>query len=209
MTPSESFAIRRALSRLPPAERDAAIAILRTDPGSEDVALDAAIDAFRHDHPEEAAWRDGWPERCNRAALARIRRDERSGKAARDRAILTARDGRLQRERYAAQLAAMAHIPAAPPGSLSPLDRASRYLAACSPAVSGQGRSNTAWSVTNIVTRGFALADADALDLLAREYAPRCQPTIPLAELRGMVRRAGRGSKPPWGCMLTEARDSR
>jgi hypothetical protein len=80
--------------------------------------------------------------------------------------------------------------------------RASAYLARVDGGESGQGRNPTAWRVVLLVVRGFALEEEEAVALLAAEYAPRCQPRLPTRELRGMVRRALRASKPPWGALL-------
>jgi hypothetical protein len=87
-----------------------------------------------------------------------------------------------------------------------PIGRASKYLALCESGVSGQGRNPTAFNVVVRVVRGFALSEHEALSLLGGEYAPRCQPRLPYAELRGMVRRARRATSPPWGYLLERKR---
>lgn len=94
-------------------------------------------------------------------------------------------------------------------GAGDPLGRASKYLAACESAVSGQGRNPVAWGVVLRIVRGFALEEREAVALLDSEYAPRCQPRLPHAELRGMVRRARTASKPPWGYLLEQRREGR
>lgn len=82
---------------------------------------------------------------------------------------------------------------------------ASRYLAKVPGGDSGQGRNPQAWAAVLHTVRGFALDEAEAVDLLAAEYSPRCAPPLPRSELRGMVRRAIRASKPPWGGLLIKS----
>jgi hypothetical protein len=86
------------------------------------------------------------------------------------------------------------------------VDRASRYLAQAEGGVSGDGRNPQAWRVVLVIVRGFALSEEEAVALLASEYAPRCQPRLGARELRGMVRRATRASRPPWGALLNDGR---
>jgi len=56
------------------------------------------------------------------------------------------------------------------------VERASLYLAECEPAIQGQGgHSKLLWAASAMVN-GFLLSDDQALDLLIREYNPRCVP---------------------------------
>ena len=56
------------------------------------------------------------------------------------------------------------------------LKRASLYLAQCDPAIQGcGGHDKLLWAAVALV-HGFLLSDGQALDLLMREYNPRCVP---------------------------------
>jgi hypothetical protein len=56
------------------------------------------------------------------------------------------------------------------------LRRASAYLATCDPAVQGHnGHARLLWAAVALI-HGFRLSDAEAWELLAREYNPRCVP---------------------------------
>lgn len=62
------------------------------------------------------------------------------------------------------------------PSRSSILERASLYLAECDPAIQGQsGHDKLLWAAVAMV-HGFLLSDGQALDLLTREYNPRCIP---------------------------------
>jgi len=62
------------------------------------------------------------------------------------------------------------------PASADILQRASLYLAECDPAIQGQrGHDKLLWAAVAMV-HGFLLSDSQALDLLTREYNPRCVP---------------------------------
>lgn len=68
--------------------------------------------------------------------------------------------------------------PTVPAGAERPdvAQRASLYLAQCDPAVQGQGgHDKLLWAAVALV-HGFRLTDSQALDLLIREYNPRCVP---------------------------------
>ena len=60
--------------------------------------------------------------------------------------------------------------------TLTPLDRARLYLEKIPGAVSGQGGHPQTFAAACALVHGFALSEADALDLLRREYKPRCVP---------------------------------
>lgn len=71
--------------------------------------------------------------------------------------------------------------PATPPRPQTPptgdlIDRARRYLAACDPAISGQGGHNATLHAAHSLVVGYGLDDATALGLLLSEYNPRCVP---------------------------------
>jgi hypothetical protein len=76
-----------------------------------------------------------------------------------------------------------------------PLDvqaRASKYLATCEPAVSGQGGHDKTIKVAVEVGPGFDLSPDDAFRLLSAEYNPRCEPPWSERELRHKVEDAYR-----------------
>lgn len=55
-------------------------------------------------------------------------------------------------------------------------DRAARYLATLPPAVAGQQGHAATLKAAIALVRGFDLPHADALELLVRDYNPRCVP---------------------------------
>ncbi len=62
------------------------------------------------------------------------------------------------------------------PGDTRILERASSYLRECAPAIQGMaGHDALLWAARAMVV-GFDLSDATALDLLWREFNPRCSP---------------------------------
>ena len=54
--------------------------------------------------------------------------------------------------------------------------RASAYLGAMPPAISGQGGHNATYTAATALVHGFGLAPEEALELLRTHYNPRCQP---------------------------------
>lgn len=56
------------------------------------------------------------------------------------------------------------------------LRRASAYLGAMPPAISGQGGHNATYAAATALVHGFGLAEAEALALLQTQFNPRCQP---------------------------------
>ncbi len=56
------------------------------------------------------------------------------------------------------------------------LRRASLYLAQCEPAIQGQAGHDKLLYAASRMVHGFLLTDAQAYDILAREYNPRCIP---------------------------------
>jgi hypothetical protein len=145
----------------------------------------------------ELAFRDAWPARCDRAALARLRRRCATGEALADLATLDAIQARRDAARLYAQLAAIEAQQASRGDVGDVMARASRYLAMLDV---GPG---DAWRAALHMVRGFGLGEA-AMSLLASEYAPRYHRKLHHNELAGMVRRAMRASKPPWGCHLAK-----
>lgn len=61
--------------------------------------------------------------------------------------------------------------------------RAIAYLAKCPPAIEGQGGHDTTFAVTTALVHGFGLEPKRALDILLREYNPRCDPEWEIHEL--------------------------
>lgn len=150
-------------------------------------------------------WRLAWEERCDGAALARLRGRCASGEAADDLAALDAQLAREAAGRAAEQLQRIAAErvrlgldgPAEGRGKADPASRASRYLASISADSSGQ-----AFAAAVALVRGFALDEGAALGLLEREYAPRFHRALPRRELVGMVQRAARASRTGYGYLL-------
>lgn len=70
------------------------------------------------------------------------------------------------------------------------LDRASKYLAAIPGAIAGQHGHDQCFAAACALVVGFELDEAAALDLLAREYNPRCDPPWSDRELLHKVRSA-------------------
>ena len=56
------------------------------------------------------------------------------------------------------------------------LRRASAYLGAMPPAISGKGGHNATYAAATALVHGFRLPAKEAIDLLRREYNPRCKP---------------------------------
>lgn len=79
--------------------------------------------------------------------------------------------------------------PAASSNGISVLERAKRYLAKISPAISGQDGHKQTLLTTEHLVRGFALSDDDAFTLLA-EWNQTCQPPWSESELRHKITEA-------------------
>jgi len=56
------------------------------------------------------------------------------------------------------------------------LERAGLYLSQCDPAIQGLGGHNALLWAAVAMVHGFSLTESQALDLLLREYNPRCNP---------------------------------
>ena len=84
------------------------------------------------------------------------------------------------------------------------LERARRYLAACDPAISGQGGHNQTLTVASKLVKGFALPADIAFNLLWEEYNPRCTPPWSSKELEHKITEANRHSTLTLGSLLNE-----
>lgn len=82
------------------------------------------------------------------------------------------------------------------------LRRASAYLAKIPGAVSGDGGHNATFKAALAMVRGFSLSGDVALDLLIREYNPRCQPQWSRGDLARKVANADQDAKLPQGYLL-------
>jgi hypothetical protein len=78
------------------------------------------------------------------------------------------------------------------------IDRARAYLDKLPPAISGQGGHKAAFLAAVAMAHGFALSEAEAVDILRTVYNPKCQPEWSEEELLHKVRDAisGRHKKP-------------
>lgn len=84
---------------------------------------------------------------------------------------------------------------ALPRGGADVMTRASSYLATCD----GSDAHAALQSVCYRITRGFSLPADVALDLLMREWVPRCSPRWKLHDVRRSVRGAARkGGESGW-----------
>lgn len=83
-------------------------------------------------------------------------------------------------------------------------DRARRYLAKVPGAVSGHGGHLQTWLAALNVVRGFALPEHAALDVLAAEYNPKCEPPWPLKDLAHKVTSASKDGRRPLGYLLRD-----
>jgi len=86
-------------------------------------------------------------------------------------------------------------------GRLDSAERARRYLAGVPPAIAGQHGDLHTFRVCCRLTRGFALADDEALHVLA-DWNARCVPPWSERELVDKVRRARRYGREPMGGLL-------
>lgn len=81
------------------------------------------------------------------------------------------------------------------------VQRARRYLAFVPPAISGQHGDVHTFRVCCRLTRGFALNQEQALEVLS-EWNRRCEPPWTTAELLDKLRRAARYGREPVGGLL-------
>ncbi len=76
---------------------------------------------------------------------------------------------------------------AAAPADEAVLRRATAYLDAMDPAISGQGGHDTTYTAATAMVHGFCLDPETALRLLLERYNPRCEPPWSEKELRHKV----------------------
>ena len=81
------------------------------------------------------------------------------------------------------------------------IERARRYLAALPPAIAGRHGDVHTFRVCCRLVRGFALSDAEALELLA-DWNARCEPPWSERDLTNKVFRARRYGREPVGGLL-------
>lgn len=89
-------------------------------------------------------------------------------------------------------------VAASPPRFTRRMDartRAAAYLAKMPPAISGEGGHYAAMRAAVALVRGFDLSPDVALDLLARDFNPRCDPPWSLADLAHKISSAVRASR--------------
>lgn len=72
------------------------------------------------------------------------------------------------------------------------IERASKYLAKMEPSISGQDGHGKCFHAACVLVMGFCLSHDEALNLLTREYNPRCQPPWSEKELRHKVDQASK-----------------
>ena len=88
-------------------------------------------------------------------------------------------------------------------GRPAPLDRARRFLARTSPAISGQHGDLRTFRICCRMVRGFALSDDEALALL-RDWNARCEPPWSDEDLLAKLKHARRYGREPVGGLLTD-----
>lgn len=89
-----------------------------------------------------------------------------------------------------------------------PRTRARAYLAKMPGAVAGQEGHKTTFAAALALVRGFSLSEDAALDLLADDYNPRCDPPWKRSELLHKVQSAAKTSKVGTGYLLGEHKGS-
>lgn len=87
------------------------------------------------------------------------------------------------------------------PSDIGAVERARRYLAAVPAAIAGQHGDFHTFRVCCRLMRGFALDEAQALDLLT-DWNQRCQPPWSTADLLAKLRSAARNGREPLGGLL-------
>ena len=84
--------------------------------------------------------------------------------------------------------------PSRPRSNDHDLTRATKYLDAMPPAISGQGGHDQTYAAATVMVHGFGLDSGNALTLLMERYNPRCEPPWTERELKHKVEDAA--SKP-------------
>lgn len=85
--------------------------------------------------------------------------------------------------------------------SLDAVERARRYLARVEPAIAGQHGDLHTFRVCCRIVRGFALSDAEALDVLC-DWNARCVPCWTERDLRDKIARAKKYGQEPVGALI-------
>jgi putative DNA primase/helicase len=79
------------------------------------------------------------------------------------------------------------------------VDQARRYAREYPPAIAGQHGHDTTFKLALVLTRSLTLPQELAIDVLLKEYNPRCQPPWTEAELRHKITDAARSTQVPLG----------
>ncbi len=82
------------------------------------------------------------------------------------------------------------------------IERARKYIAKVPGAIAGKGGHLQTWLVALVLARGLALPETVALEVLAAEYNPRCEPRWSLADLAHKVASATKDGRRPLGYLL-------
>lgn len=83
-------------------------------------------------------------------------------------------------------------------------DRAAAYLERLPPAIAGSGGHAATFNAAAVLTRGFAMPEADALPLLLAWNQSHCQPPWSEADIRHKLRSAATSTR-PLGYLLNDA----
>jgi hypothetical protein len=83
-------------------------------------------------------------------------------------------------------------------------ERASAYLERLPPAIAGSGGHAATFNAAAVLTRGFAMPEADALPLLLAWNQSHCQPPWSEADIRHKLRSATTSTR-PLGYLLNDA----
>jgi hypothetical protein len=87
---------------------------------------------------------------------------------------------------------------------LSISERAAAYLERMPPAIAGSGGHAATFNAAAVLTRGFAMPEADALPLLLSWNQTHCQPSWSEADIRRKLRSAATSTR-PLGYLLKDA----
>ncbi len=92
---------------------------------------------------------------------------------------------------------APAPAPVSAVGGTPIIERASRYLRECEPAVQGSGGHNALLWAARALVVGFELDDGTALSLLWSEFNPRCSPPWKQSERKDFERKVAEARRTP------------
>lgn len=84
------------------------------------------------------------------------------------------------------------------------IERARAYLSKLPPAIAGSGGHHATYEAAAVLTRGFALPEDAALELLSEWNETHCQPPWRESELRGKLSSAATSSTRPFGYLLND-----